>query len=59
MVKYNEGQKVIKLSQFGAFHKVKFQNLGENGAECFFTWETKSGSFIPEQVIETEDMPWD
>ena len=39
--------------------KVKFQNLGENGAECYFTWETKSGSFIPEAVIETEDMPWE
>jgi len=39
--------------------KVKFQNLGENGAECFFTWETRSGSFIPEQVIEVEDMPWE
>jgi twinkle protein len=39
--------------------KVKFQNLGENGAEAFFTWEPKSGSFIPEQVVETEVMPWD
>jgi len=39
--------------------KVKFQNLGENGAESHFTWEPKSGSFIPEQVIEVEDMPWE
>jgi twinkle protein len=39
--------------------KVKFQNLGENGAECFFTWEPMSGSFIPEQVVEEEDMPWE
>ena len=39
--------------------KVKFQNLGENGAEAHFTWEPKSGSFVPEQIIETEDMPWD
>jgi len=39
--------------------KVKFQNLGENGAESHFTWEPKSGSFIPEQVIETENMPWE
>ena len=39
--------------------KVKFQNLGENGAESHFTWEPKSGSFIPEQVIETGDMPWE
>ena len=28
--------------------KVKFQNLGENGAEAFFTWEPKSGCFIPD-----------
>ena len=27
--------------------KVKFQNLGENGAEAHFTWEPKSGSYIP------------
>ena len=27
--------------------KVKFQNLGENGAEAHFTWEPKSGCFIP------------
>jgi twinkle protein len=39
--------------------KVKFQNLGENGAEAYFTWEPKSGSFIPEQVVETEVMPWE
>jgi twinkle protein len=41
--------------------KVKFQNLGENGAESFFTWEPKSGSFIPELVAEAqnEPMPWD
>jgi twinkle protein len=39
--------------------KVKFQNLGENGAESHFTWEPRSGSFIPEQVVEVEDMPWE
>jgi len=41
--------------------KVKFQNLGENGAEAYFTWEPKSGSFIPEEVInmENEKMPWE
>jgi len=41
--------------------KVKFQNLGENGAECFFTWEPRSGSFIPDQVITTESdgLPWE
>ncbi len=41
--------------------KVKFQNLGENGAEAHFKWEHKSGCFIPHQlaVLEEEAMPWD
>ena len=41
--------------------KVKFQNLGENGAECFFTWEPKSGSFVPQvNVVENDSgLPWE
>ena len=41
--------------------KVKFQNLGENGAEAHFTWEPKSGCFIPHEIAihENEPMPWD
>jgi twinkle protein len=41
--------------------KVKFQNLGENGSECFFTWEPKSGCYVPHTVLTTEDtiMPWE
>ena len=41
--------------------KVKFQNLGENGAECFFTWEPKSGSFIPNEprTIDVGGLPWE
>ena len=41
--------------------KVKFQNLGENGAEAHFTWEPKSGSFIPDEklVDENEVLPWE
>ena len=41
--------------------KVKFQNLGENGAESYFTWEPRSGSFVPHQdvVDEAEPMPWE
>ena len=41
--------------------KVKFQNLGENGAESYFTWEPRSGSFIPNEVTvdEAEPMPWE
>jgi len=41
--------------------KVKFQNLGENGAEAHFTWEPKSGCFIPYEPLQLdkEPMPWD
>ena len=41
--------------------KVKFQNLGENGAEAHFKWEPRSGSFMPEitEGIESEAMPWE
>ena len=41
--------------------KVKFQNLGENGAEAHFKWEPRSGCFIPHEplVAEEEKMPWD
>mgnify|MGYP006132322945 FL=1 len=41
--------------------KVKFQNLGENGAEAHFKWEPKSGCFIPHQPIALDGtpMPWE
>jgi len=41
--------------------KVKFQNLGENGAEAHFKWEPRSGCFIPHEVtnMQEEKMPWD
>jgi len=41
--------------------KVKFQNLGENGAEAHFKWEPKSGCFIPHEPIDIskEAMPWE
>ena len=41
--------------------KVKFQNLGENGAEAHFTWEPRSGCFIPHEQLEltNEAMPWE
>ena len=40
--------------------KVKFQNLGENGAEAHFKWEPRSGCFIPEVMPEIEEaMPWE
>ncbi len=41
--------------------KVKFQNLGENGAETFFTWETRSGCYIPykNHISENTVLPWE
>jgi twinkle protein len=41
--------------------KVKFQNLGENGAEAYFKWEPKSGCFMPhlDQQVINDVMPWD
>ena len=41
--------------------KVKFQNLGENGAESHFTWEPRSGSFVPHEAVveDGEPMPWE
>jgi len=41
--------------------KVKFQNLGENGAEAHFKWEYRSGSFLPiaADLEENEPMPWE
>ena len=41
--------------------KVKFQNLGENGAEAHFKWEPRSGCFMPHEVIDIseEAMPWE
>ena len=43
--------------------KVKFQNLGENGGESFFTWEPKSGSFVPQVNVldekSNESLPWE
>jgi twinkle protein len=41
--------------------KVKFQNLGENGAEAHFKWEPRSGCFLPLETdgIEKEALPWE
>ena len=40
--------------------KCKFQNLGENGAEAYFTWEPKSGCFIPHETPDLDEaMPWE
>ena len=42
--------------------KVKFQNLGENQGEAFFTWESSTGSFVPQVKPELDELvylPWE
>jgi twinkle protein len=50
-------QKTVKCKVL----KVKFQNLGENGAEAHFKWEPKSGCFIPHEPLDlsNDKMPWE
>ena len=57
LVHRNYEEKTVKAKIL----KVKFQNLGENGAECHFKWEPRSGCFIPHvnAVNENEPMPWE
>ena len=56
LVHRNYEEKTVKAKVL----KVKFQNLGENGAEAHFKWEPKSGCFIPhEQIGVEEKMPWE
>ena len=41
--------------------KIKFQNLGENGASANFTWEPNSGCYVPHisDTAVNEPMPWE
>jgi len=57
LVHRNYDEKTVKAKVL----KVKFQNLGENGAEAHFKWEPKSGCFIPHEQLElaNEKMPWE
>ncbi len=58
LVHRNYEEKTVKAKIL----KVKFQNLGENGAEAHFKWEPRSGCFIPHvlpTMAEDEAMPWD
>ena len=45
------GQKHTKIKIL----KVKFQNLGENGAETYFTWEPRTGRFQPKVEMKLGD----
>jgi twinkle protein len=57
LVHRNYEDKTVKVKVL----KCKFQNLGENGAECHFKWEPASGCFIPHfPAISNDDkMPWE
>ena len=57
LVHRNYEEKTVKAKVL----KVKFQNLGENGAEAHFKWEPKSGCFLPHEHLEldNEKMPWE
>lgn len=61
---YGENTTTVKVL------KVKFQNLGKNGAECKFTWDETSGVFKPIdessisymdsfKSIKVEEFPWE
>ena len=57
LVHRNYEDKTVKVKVL----KCKFQNLGENGAECHFKWEPNSGCFIPHtpMVNDADKMPWE
>ena len=57
LVHRNYEEKTVKVKVL----KCKFQNLGENGAECHFKWESDSGCFIPHIPASNPDdkLPWE
>jgi twinkle protein len=57
LVHRNYEDKTVKVKVL----KCKFQNLGENGAECHFKWDSASGCFIPHESvnINNDKMPWE
>jgi twinkle protein len=57
LVHRNYEDKTVKVKVL----KCKFQNLGENGAECHFKWDPASGCFIPHEPIASSNdkMPWE
>jgi twinkle protein len=57
LVHRNYEDKTVKVKVL----KVKFQNLGENGAEANFTWEPQSGCYVPHVTDGAKNglMPWE
>ena len=54
LVHRNYEEKTVKVKVL----KVKFQNLGENGAEAHFKWQPHSGLYKPYEQLQTDDTPW-
>jgi len=57
LVHRNYEDKTVKVKVL----KCKFQNLGENGAECHFKWDSSSGCFIPHNPMINDNykLPWE
>lgn len=60
LVHRNYEAKTVKVKVL----KVKFQNLGQNGEECHFKWEPRSGCFMPVKnpdmsAVSNEKLPWE
>jgi twinkle protein len=56
LVHRNYEDKTVKVKVL----KCKFQNLGENGAECHFKWDSASGCFVPHvPEVNNDKMPWE
>ena len=57
LVHRNYEEKSVKVKVL----KCKFQNLGENGAECHFKWDLSSGCFVPHNpnIISDDKLPWE
>ena len=56
LVHRNYEQNTVKVKVL----KVKFQNLGENGAEAHFTWNRDSGRYEPHVSDSIDErMPWE
>jgi twinkle protein len=57
LVHRNYEDKTVKVKVL----KCKFQNLGENGAECHFKWDSSSGCFIPHNpmINDNSKLPWE
>jgi len=57
LVHRNYEDKTVKVKVL----KCKFQNLGENGAECHFKWDSSSGCFIPHNpmIDDNYKLPWE